>query len=531
MYSLLIRGGLIVDGTGRPPYPGDVAVENGIIVAIDAEISDLAVQTIDATGLIISPGFIDIHSHADASIFRNPLSESKVLQGVTTEIVGNCGIGLFPVDTKRVDMLIQYLLLHETSLPPEGITWCDFNQYTDIIESNGLGVNFAPLVAHGTLRIAAMGMEARQPEPIELAAMKAMLDSALEQGAWGLSSGLIYPPGSFAASSELTCLAGVVARYGSIFAAHIRNEGNNLLEAIREIIAIGQASNARVQISHLKAIGKANWGRGKTALELLAEARRQGVDVAADMYPYEASSTSLTAIVPQWAMEGGSDALLRRLAERDDREEISTGISREMSLRGGPASIMITAVGMPGGKAFSGKTIADLAMEWRCGAEDAVIKLLIMAEAVVSAVFFSLFPEEVSVIAVDKAVAVGSDGFGMNALRDGSVATHPRSYGTFPKFLAKYVRTDKLLNWEEAVYKMTGLPAARLGFKRRGILKSGNFADITVFDPLRVNDKAGYIECHNYSEGIEWVFVNGQAVVKSGRITGNMPGKVLRRQS
>ncbi|MBP2651186.1 MAG: amidohydrolase [Firmicutes bacterium] len=530
MHSVKICGGLVVDGTGRLPYTADVVVKNGIIEAIEPDIIGGADKIINGTGLIVSPGFIDIHSHADVSIFRNPLSDSKLLQGVTTEVVGNCGIGLFPVIPELAELLTDYLQLHETSFPPEGLNWQTFDDYAGVLEDKGLGVNFVPLVAHGTLRLAVMGMAKRRIEPEELAKMEELLDLALTQGAWGLSGGLIYPPGSYAEIDELIALAKVVAEYDCLFAAHIRNEGDNLSVALREMVTIGQISGARMQVSHLKAIGKANWGRAGEALMILNQARQGGIDISADQYPYAATSTSLTALVPQEALEGGPEELLRRLNTAEDCGTIKPAISREIAQRGGADNIMITAVGTAAKSPFSGRTVADLATEWRCGNDEAVIRLLVIGQAIVSAVFFTLAPEDVAVIAADQTVAVGSDGYGLSIAKDGAVATHPRSYGTFPRFLAKFVVQGKRNSWQEAIGKMTGLAAARLRLSDRGALAPGKVADITIFDPTKIADQANYVDCHRYASGIEYVLVNGQAAVWEGQLTGDRPGRVLRRR-
>ncbi|MBP2644632.1 MAG: amidohydrolase [Firmicutes bacterium] len=528
--AVVLRGGSVVDGTGNnPPYEADVAICDGIITAVEPHIAG-GDCTVDVTGLLISPGFIDIHSHADCSFFRNPLSDSKLMQGVTTEVVGNCGIGLFPVSPGREELFERYVVLHETSLPPSGITWRDFSQYAETLTKYGMGVNFAVLAAHGSLRLAAMGMDDRQPDEGELQRIKVLLEEALKQGAWGMSLGLIYPPGSFADTDELIALAGVVEKYQGVVAAHIRNEGNGLREAMEECIRIGKTSGVRMQVSHLKAIGKANWGRGDEALAVLVKARREGVDICADQYPYEATSTSLTAIVPQWALEGGPEVFLQRLSQSQTRETIKSEIIRQMALRGGPERIMLTVVGTSGESTLSGKTVAQIADSWACSAEEAVARILLRGRAVVSAVFFSLAEGDVAVIAADKMVAVGSDGFGLSVNVDGKLATHPRSYGTFPRFLAQYVRKKPVLNWQEAIYKMTGLPASRMGFTDRGVVKPGMAADITVFSPDEIIDKSGYVDCHNYSYGIEYVFVNGTAGVWQGKLTGNRPGLVLKRR-
>src|SRR5512136_2923222 len=305
MPSFFIRGALVIDGSGGEPFRGDIAVKNGLITEVSPSIKGGGKAVIEADGLVAAPGFIDIHSHTDLTIFKHPLAESKALQGVTTEVIGNCGIGAFPVIQERKSVLIDYLKMHDFYLPSDVLSWNNFSQYADRLDRIGLGLNLAPLVAHGTLRIAVLGAEDRAPSNRELEKMKNLLNDSLEQGAWGLSTGLIYPPGSFAKTEELVDLAKTLARYEALYTTHIRGEGDTVMEALDEAIAIGKKSGARVEVSHLKALGKNNWGRGKEALSKLEKARQSGVDITADQYPYEATSTSLTALVPQWAHAGG----------------------------------------------------------------------------------------------------------------------------------------------------------------------------------------------------------------------------------
>jgi N-acyl-D-amino-acid deacylase len=527
MYSLVIRNGTVVDGTGREPYHADVALCGDRIAAIGPKLDDTAQAVLDADGLMISPGFIDIHSHSDTSIFRNPLSNSKLLQGVTTEVVGNCGIGLFPVVDKYQEALLQYLAVHETTLPHAGITWNDFAQYTAVLEEMGLGVNIAPLVGHGTLRLAVMGADNRLVGYKEQQRMNALLTEALQQGAWGLSTGLIYQPGSFADTKELIELARVVAGYQAIFTSHIRSEGDGIIPAINEVITIGRQAGVRIQVSHLKAIGRNNWGKGLASLQLINAARNGGIDIGADQYPYAATSTSLTALLPDWVMEGGADVMLTRLESRELWPNLMSDISREMSLRGGSGSIMIAGV-RSNSAAVSGKTLAEIANGWGCSGPEAVIRLLAINKAFVSAVYFSLSDEEVTTIGIDANVAYGSDGWGLDSSVDGADFTHPRSYGTFPRVL-RSVRECQLLSWEQAIGKMTALPAMRMRMTDRGIIQPGRAADITIFDPETVGDCADFADPHRYSQGIIHVFVNGLPVVQHGRITGNTPGRVLRK--
>jgi N-acyl-D-amino-acid deacylase len=529
MLSLLIRGAEIHDGSGGQSAVGDVAVSDDRIVGVGPRIPEPAQTILDAQGLVVSPGFIDIHTHTDLSVFGRPLVESKVSQGVTLEVTGNCGIGLFPVEPRRRELISDYLRMHDCLLPPDGLTWRDFAAYADRLDTIGLGLNLAPLIAHGTLRIAAMGAEDRAPERAELARMRELLSAALRQGAWGMSTGLIYPPGSFADTTELVDLSRVLARHGAIYTSHIRGEGATLLQALDEAVRVGRESGARVEVSHLKALGSSNWGRGTDALARLEAARRDGVDIAADQYPYEATSTSLTALVPQWAHAGGVAELLKRLADPGIRGKLSDEIHRMLNERGGPTRVMVCRLGSEQNLPLSGKTITQIADAWGVVPEEAVVRLLREERGAVSAVFFALSHEDVARIMTTDWIAVGSDGRGMSAVQDAAEATHPRSYGTFPRVLGVYVREKGLLTLAQAIYKMTGLPASHLGLRDRGRIRPGFAADLTVFDPRTVIDRADFQNPHQYCAGIEHVFVNGRAVVCNGKLTGDAPGRVLRR--
>ena len=530
MFSFLIRGAQVIDGSKGEPFRGDIAVENGMITEVSPSIKGGAKTVIEADGLVAAPGFIDIHSHTDLSIFKHPLAESKALQGVTTEVIGNCGIGAFPVNDERKSVLIDYLRMHDFHLPSDGLSWNNFTQYADQLDRIGLGLNLAPLVAHGALRIAVLGAEDRVPGDRELERMKSLLTDSLEQGAWGLSTGLIYPPGSFAKTEELVDLAKIVADYEAIYTSHIRGEGATLMEALDEAIHIGKKSGVKVEVSHLKAMGRDNWGRGKAALLKLEKARQSGVDIAADQYPYEATSTSLTALVPSWAHTGGVDELLRRLASPETAKRLQAEILREMNQRGGPSRIVIAEMGSAKNVGLSAKNVSQIAELWQCAPERAVMRLLLEEKAAVGAVYFSLSDEDVAAILSSDQVSVGSDGTGMKAEDDFGKSTHPRSYGTFPRILGVYAREKGTLSLAKAIYKMTGLAASRPGLKNRGLIKPGFTADLVLFDPLTIQDRSTFDHPHQYAIGVVYTWVNGCPTVREGIITGNTPGRVLRKR-
>jgi N-acyl-D-amino-acid deacylase len=531
MSSLLIRGALVIDGSNQEPFRGNIAVENGMITEVAPSIKGGGKMDVEADGLVAAPGFIDIHSHTDLSIFKHPLAESKALQGVTTEVIGNCGIGAFPVNDERRAVLIDYLKMHDFHLPSHGLGWNNFTQYADQLDRIGLGLNLAPLVAHGALRIAILGADDRSPSHKELESMKSLLAESLEQGTWGLSTGLIYPPGSFAKTEELVALAKIVAQYGALYASHIRGEGTALMEALDEAVLIGKVAGVRVEVSHLKAMGKDNWGRGKEALLKLEKARQGGVDIAADQYPYEATSTSLTSLLPLWALAGGVNQLLKRLTSSEMKERLRAEILREMNKRGGPNRIVIAEIRSAKNIGLSGKNVREIAELWHCTPEIAVMKLLQKEKAAVGAVYFSLSDEDVVAILSNDQVSVGSDGMGMHAEEDSGKSTHPRSYGTFPRILGLYAREKRTLSMAKAIHKMTGLAAGRVGLRNRGLIKPGSIADLVLFDPLAVQDRSTFDHPHQYAAGVVYTWVSGCPVVHEGRITGNTPGKVLRKKA
>jgi len=531
MHSFLIRGAFLADGTGAPLRRADVAVAGDRIAEVSSRIDTPAQRVIDADGLVLAPGFIDIHSHTDMTLFRHPDAPGKAMQGVTVEVTGNCGLSLFPVNPARQEELAEYLGLHDFALPATGFSWDDFASCSDRIDSLSPLINTAPLVGHAPLRIAAMGMDNRAPEAGELARMQEILALSLRQGAWGFSTGLIYPPGSFAVTEEVVELARTAALCGGIYASHIRGEGESLMAALDEAIRIGRESGARVQVSHLKAMGQANRGRGRETLEKLTAARRSGVDVAADQYPYHASATSLSAVVPQWAHDGGVRLLLERLRDPGLRVRLCAEIGREMTAREGAAGIVISNCRSEGNRHFSGQSVAAVASELGCTSEEAVIRLLVDEEGSVGAIFFSMAEDDVRTILADPEVSVGSDGHALDADADAGEATHPRSYGTFPRVLGHYVRGEKLLSLPAAIRKMTSLPAARLGFTDRGIIRPGFVADLVLFDPEAISERSGYADPHQYATGVIHLLVNGRPVLWDGCLTGERPGRVLRRGS
>ena len=530
MSSYILRGGSVIDGSGSPAFHGDVWIEGDTIRSVGEVDSGTVGKVIDVTGLIVAPGFIDLHTHTDRKIFDNPLGDSKVMQGVTTDVTSNCGVGPFPVNPCRVSDLESYLNTLSGSLPAEGVKWTDFDGFSAAVEKVNPGMNLVMLAAQGAVRIAGVGWEDRPPTDGEMVKMQEMLDESLRQGAWGMSSGLIYPPGSFARSEELIALAKVLAQHEALYSSHIRGESATLHESVEEAIQLGRKSGARVQISHLKAIGKPFWGQGLTALRQIEAARVEGVDIWADQYPYEATATSLVALIPGWAQDGGIGALLNRLEEPGLKEKILLAVKDEVAIRGGADRIKISALKTEKNRVWVGKTIKDVAEARKVVPEEAVRQLVLEESAKINAVYFSLGEVDLEGIMQSSIVAVGSDGQVMNPERDSAENVHPRSYGTFPRVLGLYVREKRLLTLELAIYKMSGLPAKILRLPDRGLLRSGLKADLTVFDPTTVRDRADFVNPHQYPEGIPYVFVNGTMAVRESKLTGEGRGKVLRKK-
>ena len=529
MFALLIKNGIVVDGTGAPAYVADVAVEGGAIVAI-GRLGDEAVHTVDASGLIVAPGFIDIHTHSDMACLIDPLADSKVRQGVTLEVTGNCGMSYCAplIGAARIEFDDQMARLG-LELEP---TWTDFSGYLDALEDAGSTLNIGTQIGHGTVRTAVMGMDARAPSTDELAHMRRLVEESLDAGALGFSTGLWYAPGVFSATEEVVALTEPAAARGLFYSSHVRSQSTDLcglIPAQEEAIEIGRRTGARIQIAHVKASHRATWGRGGELLEGMERARKEGIDLAGDQYPYAWSSTSLSAAMfPRWTMAGGRSETLKRLADSDTRALIRQGVTAQIQGYGGPDGALFAS--FPAKPEYEGLHLGEIAEDMRCEPEEAVMQLYETAEA--SLVLHSMSDEDVVEIAKSPLIAVASDGSSLRT--EGPLSRgkpHPRNYGTNARFLAHMVREQGLVSLEEAVRKMTTLPASRLGLTQRGRLAPGYAADIVAFDPDTVEDRATFADPHQYAVGVRHVFVNGQAAVTDGRSTGATPGKVLRSKS
>ena len=528
MYDILIRGGMVFDGSQSPSMQMDVAVKDGHVVAMDSVLEGESGQEINATGKFVTPGFIDLHSHSDFSLLVEPDGDSKLRQGVTTEAIGNCGESPAPAYGQWAEEL-QHDRFVNTDVK---VVWRSFGEYLAKLAELKPVVNVVPLVGHGAIRACVFGIEDRSPSSDELKAMKELTHAAMAEGAWGMSSGLIYPPGVYSRTEELVELAGVVQSFGGLYTSHVRGEGRTVLSAVSEALEIGERAQVRVQVSHLKVSGYRTWNKIDELVQLVERAASLDVPVHFDQYPYIASSTSLLAVLPEWTYVGGSEVSTQRLADPAARQRLR----REMEEK--PAEFWdyagtqdwdgVLITDHPPHREYQGKSVGEVARLLGKDSLDTLLDLLIDSRCVTNCVLFDQHEPNVRRIMQHDLVMVGSDGYSVKT--DGYMgkrAMHPRSYGTFPRVLGHYTREEKVLSWPQAVYKMTGLPAHALGLTDRGALRPGVWADIVVFDPETVIDQATFTQAHQYPLGIEYVLVNGQVAVAKSNTTGTRAGTVL----
>ena len=526
--DLLIKGGQVFDGSGAASAELDVAIHNERIVQMGRNLDVSAQRTIDARGLVVCPGFIDIKTHSDFTLPINPKAESKVRQGVTTEIIGHCGFSVAPCLPGKVKLLADYLNPSAPWLPFREMA---FKEYLDTFPRTS--VNAGMLVGHNTLRLMAMGMEQRAPNAQEMNHMKQMLTEGLEAGALGMSSGLFTSPGSYAQMDELQSLAQILESHGASYFTHLRDESAGVLQALEEAIEIGRTSKIHVQVVHFKCSGIDNWGKTHQAIEMMNKARQEGVAIDCDAYPYTAGSNPLKNILPQWVQAGGVQSMLERLKTQECRDKIRQDIEKDGLNNWGrieswdAVRISIT----PHLPEFAGKTIAQLAQEKGTDPINALCDFLIDDQGATRVLITSISESDIVNLIASEKVLVGSDG---NCVADYGVVSqgmpHPRFYGTFPRVLGRYVHRQQVTSLAHAIHKMTGASARALGFKDRGLLREGLFADVTLFEPDVFLDLSSYEEPHRYPQGNKTtVIVNGVVVVENSTHTGALPGKVLKR--
>jgi len=531
-YDIVIRNARIVDGTGSPWYAGDIGIRGGRVAAIGRLTDAPARRTIDARGMVVAPGFIDMLGQSELTILVNPHLPSKIYQGITTEITGE-GSSIAPIDNALVQA--DHVTYQHYGVEP---TWQTFREYFARLRKQGMGINLASYVGATQVRRVVLGDGDRAPTAAELERMKALVRDAMRDGAVGLSTSLQYAPAPYAKTEELIALAREAAKFGGSYASHIRNEGDGILPALDEAFRIGREAGIPVEIWHLKAAGKANWGRMPEIVAHIEQARRSGVDVAADTYAYPAWFNSFSAIIPPWAHDGGDQKLVERLKDpaarariRKELETPSSEWNNEWQEVPGPDAILVGAVQNPKLVPLQGKSIAEIAKLWNKDPIDTVFDLLIEDEAFTGVAMVGMSEPDVTLALQQPWVSVCNDSQG--TAPDGLLGKehpHPRAYGTFPRILRKYVREEKKLTLEDAIRKFTALPAQRMRFADRGVLKAGMWADVVVFDPETIHDVATFENPNQLSEGMRFVLVNGVPVIDEGKMTNALPGKVLDRR-
>jgi N-acyl-D-amino-acid deacylase len=533
-YDILIRGGTVYDGSGRPGVIADVAIQGDSVAAVGDLSRARGRLEIEAAGLAVAPGFINMLSWATESLIEDGRSQSDIRQGVTLEVMGE-GFSMGPLN----DSMKARLQRTQGDLRFE-IGWTTLGEYLEFLERRGIATNVASFVGATTVRVHEIGFDNRPASPEELKRMRALVRQAMEEGALGVGSSLIYPPAFFASTAELIELAKASAPFGGMYISHMRSEANRLFEAVGELIRIAREAGVPAEIYHLKASGKANWWKMDSVFAMVEAARAEGLRITADMYTYPAGSTGLDATMPPWVQDGGLEAMVRRLRDPATRRRIvremethSDAWENMYVLAGGPENILLVGFVLDSLKPLTGKTLAEIAaMRGRPGPETAID--LVLAEASATgqppgAVYFMMDEANLTKQLRQPWVSLGSDG---GSLAPEGVflksSTHPRAYGNFARFLGKYVRDEGVMPLEEAVRRLSSLPAANLRLGRRGTLKPGHFADVVVFDPARLQDHATFAEPHQYSTGMVHVFVNGVPVLRDGEHTGATPGRVVR---
>jgi len=532
-YDLVIRNGHLIDGTGSPWVSGDVAIRDGRIAAVGHLGDAPAKKSIDAAGRVVAPGFIDMLGQSELTILVEPRLPSKIYQGITTEVTGEGG-SIAPLND-------AILASDKVGYEHYGITadWRTLGQYFTRLEKQGMGINLASYVGATQVRRMVLGDENRAPSPANLDRMRGLVREAMEQGAVGVSTSLQYPPAPYASTAELIALATEAAHHGGVYATHMRNEGEGILTALDEAVKIGREAHIPVEIWHLKTAGTPSWGKMPAVVAKIEEARKSGVDITADTYAYTAWYNSFSAFVPPWAHDGGTKKLLERLRDPATRARIrkemetpptpSTAWDNEWQEIAGPEAVLLCSVQNPALRPLVGKTLAEIAKQRGKDPIDTLFDLLIEDEAYTSVAVFGMSEPDVALALVQPWVSIDNDSEGTSTEGLlGKEHPHPRAYGTFPRILRKYVREEKKLRLEEAIRKFTSQPAQRMGFADRGVLKAGMWADIVVFDPETVRDLATFENPNQLSQGMDYVLVNGVPVIHNGKMTGALPGKVLR---
>lgn len=526
--DLLFKNATLVDGTGEPARLASVAVQDGRVVGVGEIGAERAHRVIDADGLVLCPGFIDIHTHSDVSVVLDAACQSKILQGVTTEVTGNCSFSPFPIEPKRLTLHEDHLHRIGDGVPP--LIWTDLDGYAEVIGENPPALNIAPLIGHGTVRVAVMGVDQREPSPDELEAMRQLVARDLDQGAFGFSTGLTHVPSAYGDESEVTELVKVVASRDGLYATHSRNSGGGEFGSVEEALRTAIAAGARLEYSHAAINHPDRWGRAGEVVALIEEARERGLDVGFDVYPYDASSSSLTQYLPPWVQDGGTEAMRHRLADPDTLERAEHELAAGW-FGGIPwhwDRVLISRTG-PGDEWCVGMTIEEAAASRSMSPAAFTLKVCIDHGNDAGVVLFYRTEEDMTTFLGHPLSVVGSDGSAV-PLDQGYRRPHPRGFGTYPRVLGRYVREQGLLSLPEAVRKMTGEVAARLQLPDRGVVRPGTVADLVVFDPETVIDTATFTDPARAPIGVHHVVVNGELAVDGGDQTPVRSGRLLRRE-
>ncbi len=524
MFDIIIKNGTIIDGTGEPMYKADIGIRENKITKIGNLHNEKGDVEIDASYLLVCPGFVDVNNHSDTywQIFSDPDLESLVTQGITTIVGGNCGSSLAPLaDAATITSIQKWANLKEIN-----INWLNMAEFFDVLEKRKLSVNFATLVGHATLRRGLLKDETRNPTSKELAFMEKMLKNSMRDGALGMSSGLIYTHAADATTEELIDLSKVVKKYGGVYVSHVRSESDNWLEAVEEAIKIAVDSGAKLHISHLKVMGEKNWRLMDDALAAIERAAENGVDVTFDVFPYINTGTVLYTLLPAWVSKGGKKMMIQRLKNPETRAKVV----EDMKASGFDYSKIEIAISSLN-KTLSRRNITDIARSQEKSVEDAVIDVLIASEGRVITSTEVLSQENIDKAITNPCSIIATNGAGYNLehARTGELV-HPRSFGTFPRILSRYVLGKRILKWEDAIRKMTALPAEKFGIEKRGKIQEGFYADIAIIDRDKIEDLATTENPYQYSKGIEYVMVNGHIILDEGKYSGlKKSGVIIKR--
>ncbi|MFW9824323.1 MAG: amidohydrolase family protein [Candidatus Thorarchaeota archaeon] len=525
--NIIIKNGKIIDGTGNPWFSADIKIKEGKIAKISKNIQIESVETlvIDAMDLIVSPGFIDVHSHADMVLVYDQKLECLAQQGITTIVVGNCGVSSAPLNPEKDDYFRKFYEVRGK------IPWHTFKEYLDVIENLGCSLNVVPLVGFGIIRRSVLEDDVRSPSAQELALMQSYLKEAMQAGAYGFSTGLIYPPQLNAKTQEIIECAKIAGKYGGIYFSHMRNEGDYVIDAIKELIKIVKESGCRSgQISHIKVAGPLNWGKSVEMLQLIEDINNQGLIIRADQYPYKRGMNSLKDSLPEWAKQGTNEDIIERLRDSTSREKIKEDIDERFEKsKMSWDKIFLASQRTDKWRDIEGLSISEIAKVRQSDSEfDIFCEILIDNNASAEQITEYGNEEDVRRLMKSQFTMVGTDGWSVPI---GTGKPHPRFYGTYPRILGKYVREERILELEDAIRKMTSFPAQTLGLWDRGLIREGMCADVVIFDADKIIDKATYTDPHQFPDGIHYVIINGEIVVKNKEHTNAKPGKILRRNN